>query len=98
VIAGGMRKGDIRHCFPDLSAAERDLGYRAQTDYDAGLAELAEWVARQQVDQDKVVEARRSWNAGVGRVRPILVTGGAGFIGSNLADRLAGPGPRRPDL
>ncbi|MBW3560836.1 MAG: nucleoside-diphosphate-sugar epimerase, partial [Proteobacteria bacterium] len=59
VIAGGMRKGDIRHCFPDLSAAERELGYRAQTNYDAGLAELAEWVARQQVDQDRVVEARK---------------------------------------
>jgi CDP-paratose 2-epimerase len=24
--------------------------------------------------------------------RPILITGGAGFIGSNLADRLAGEG------
>jgi dTDP-L-rhamnose 4-epimerase len=59
VIAGGMRKGDIRHCFPDLTAAERDLGYKAQTNYDAGLAELAEWVARQQVEQDRVVEARK---------------------------------------
>lgn len=57
-VAGGMRKGDIRHCFPDLAAAETELGYKAETDYEQGLAELAEWVARQQVE-DKVAEARR---------------------------------------
>ncbi|MDP8917162.1 MAG: NAD-dependent epimerase/dehydratase family protein, partial [Pseudomonadota bacterium] len=57
-IAGGMRKGDIRHCFPDLTAAETELGYKAVKNYEEGLAELAEWVARQQVE-DKVAEARK---------------------------------------
>lgn len=32
--------------------------------------------------------------SGAGDPRPVLVTGGAGFIGSNLADRLAGDGHR----
>src|SRR3954449_5513506 len=40
--------------------------------------------------------AGRARGEGAGRVtvdrRPILITGGAGFIGSNLADRLAGEG------
>ena len=30
--------------------------------------------------------------------RPVLVTGGAGFIGANLADRLAGLGHNVLDL
>ena len=63
IIAGGMRKGDIRHCFPDLTKAREELGYEAQTDYDAGLAELAEWVARQEAANDRVVEARRELEA-----------------------------------
>ena len=61
-IAGGMRKGDIRHCYPDLTKAETELGYRAQTDYDWGLAELAEWVGRQQAT-DRVAEARKELEA-----------------------------------
>ena len=58
LIKGGMRKGDIRHCVPDLTKAERELGYRAQTVYQDGLAELAEWVARQEAS-DKAAEARK---------------------------------------
>lgn len=57
-IAGKMRAGDIRHCIPDLTRAREDLGYHASEDFSAGLAELAEWVARQDAE-DRVVEARR---------------------------------------
>lgn len=38
------RVGDIRHCVGDPSAAERQLGFRAEVDMEAGLAELLEWV------------------------------------------------------
>jgi dTDP-L-rhamnose 4-epimerase len=56
-IAGKARAGDIRHCIPDLTKAETVLGYRAQEDFNDGLAELAEWVARQEAE-DRVTEAR----------------------------------------
>ena len=57
-FTGKMRAGDIRHCIPDLTKAREVLGYRPREDFGAGLAELAEWVARQEAE-DRVVEARR---------------------------------------
>jgi dTDP-L-rhamnose 4-epimerase len=57
-ITGKARAGDIRHCIPDLQKARRVLGFEARQDFGEGLAELAEWVARQQAE-DRVVEARR---------------------------------------
>jgi len=57
-IAGKARAGDIRHCVPDLAKARTVLGYEAQEDFSEGLAELAEWVARQEAE-DRVVEARK---------------------------------------
>jgi dTDP-L-rhamnose 4-epimerase len=57
-IAGKARAGDIRHCIPDLTKARETLGYAAQEDFSEGLAELAEWVARQEAE-DRVVEARK---------------------------------------
>ena len=57
-ITGKARAGDIRHCLPDLSKARRVLGYQPREDFSDGLAELAEWVARQEAE-DRVVEARR---------------------------------------
>jgi dTDP-L-rhamnose 4-epimerase len=57
-ITGKARAGDIRHCIPDLGKARNVLGFQAQEDFDQGLAELAEWVARQEA-KDRVAEARR---------------------------------------
>jgi dTDP-L-rhamnose 4-epimerase len=57
-LTGKARAGDIRHCIPDLTKARTVLGYEAQEDFDAGLLELAEWVARQEAE-DRVVEARK---------------------------------------
>ncbi len=61
-IAGKARAGDIRHCIPDIDKICEDLGYEPLADFRAGLAELAEWVARQQAD-DRVGEARRELEA-----------------------------------
>jgi dTDP-L-rhamnose 4-epimerase len=61
-ITGKARAGDIRHCIPDIGLAQQVLGYAARRDFTEGLAELAEWVARQQAE-DRVQEARRELEA-----------------------------------
>ena len=57
-ITGKSRVGDIRHCIPDIAHARNALGYAPAQDFRAGLAELAEWVARQEA-HDRVEAARR---------------------------------------
>lgn len=56
-ITGKARVGDIRHCFADVSKAERELGFRPRCDFGKGLTELAAWVARQKAI-DRGDEAR----------------------------------------
>ena len=47
-ITGKYRAGDIRHCWADTSMAETLLGFKAEIDLQAGVAELVEWVRQQQ--------------------------------------------------
>ena len=61
-IVGKARTGDIRHCFCDTTLAAETLGFHARQDFEQGLAELAEWVARQTAD-DRVAEARAELEA-----------------------------------
>ena len=61
-IVGKTRVGDIRHCFCDGTKAAEFLGFRAEKDFDEGLAELAEWVASQTAD-DRVDQARAELEA-----------------------------------
>jgi dTDP-L-rhamnose 4-epimerase len=46
-IAGKYRVGDIRHCFPDISLAERVLGYKPAVALEDGLVDLAAWLEGQ---------------------------------------------------
>jgi dTDP-L-rhamnose 4-epimerase len=55
-ISGKYRVGDIRHCFADLSRIRRALGYRPQVTLEAGLEELAQWLAGQRAS-DRVMQA-----------------------------------------
>lgn len=57
IIVGKARVGDIRHCFCDTSLAADRLGFAARQDFEAGLAELADWVA-QQTASDRVEQMR----------------------------------------
>jgi dTDP-L-rhamnose 4-epimerase len=46
-ITAKYRVGDIRHCYPDISAARGILKYEPQVTLEAGMLDLAEWLARQ---------------------------------------------------
>jgi dTDP-L-rhamnose 4-epimerase len=55
-ITGRYRAGDIRHCFADISAAGRLLGYEPQFRFGQGVRELVAWL-REQAAEDKVQHA-----------------------------------------
>jgi dTDP-L-rhamnose 4-epimerase len=59
VISGQYRAGDIRHCFADISLAQRVLGYQPQVNFDDGLAQLAEWLEGRVPVTPRAVEAQR---------------------------------------
>ncbi|MDB5594968.1 MAG: NAD-dependent epimerase/dehydratase [Hyphomicrobiales bacterium] len=56
-VVGKTRAGDIRHCFADISQAERVLGFTPKRDFADGLRELAVWVEEQEA-RDLVQQAR----------------------------------------
>jgi dTDP-L-rhamnose 4-epimerase len=62
-VTGEFRVGDIRHCFADVSLARETLGFEPQVSLDAGIAELADWLAGQtavdRVDEATAELARR---------------------------------------
>ena len=46
-ITTKCRVGDIRHCFPDISLAQKVLGYKARVSLEDGMRDLAQWLERQ---------------------------------------------------
>jgi dTDP-L-rhamnose 4-epimerase len=61
-VTGSYRVGDIRHCYADITAAERLLGYRPYVGLDEGLTELAAWLEQENAI-DRVSEARAELSA-----------------------------------
>jgi dTDP-L-rhamnose 4-epimerase len=53
---GKYRAGDIRHCFADISAISRLLGYRPRVRLKQGIQELVQWLKSQEAN-DRVAEA-----------------------------------------
>ncbi len=108
-----IRAGDIRHCFADIALARELLGVRAggrargrhgrarrvAADADRGgprrrarpTSCSAAGARAMRRDGDDAAPAR-------GSTGHSLVTGGAGFVGTNLASRLLDDGRRRPRL
>jgi dTDP-L-rhamnose 4-epimerase len=58
-LLGKYRRGDIRHCFADISKAQCLLGWQPSTTFHQGVPELVEWVQRQRDVRDGVDGA---WN------------------------------------
>jgi dTDP-L-rhamnose 4-epimerase len=50
VITQKYRSGDIRHCYADLTRAQKLLGYQPQVTHEEGFRELAAWLAGQEAD------------------------------------------------
>lgn len=55
-VTGKFRVGDIRHCWADPTRAEKLLGFSAGISLETGVAELIDWVSRQDAD-DRVDRA-----------------------------------------
>lgn len=51
-VGGEFRKGDIRHCFADISKAKRVLGWEPEISLTEGFKELVDWSANEEA-QDK---------------------------------------------
>ena len=54
-ITGKYRAGDIRHCFADISAARKVLGYAPRYRFADGISELVEWL-RSQTAEDMAAQ------------------------------------------
>jgi dTDP-L-rhamnose 4-epimerase len=52
------RAGDIRHCYADISRAERLLGFQPRVGFEAGMSALVEWLEGQHA-VDRVDDATR---------------------------------------
>jgi len=42
-ITGEFRKGDVRHCYADITKIQAKLGFRPETSFEQGVGELIEW-------------------------------------------------------
>ena len=58
-ISGNFRVGDIRENHADLSRIESAIGFRPQTSFDTGIRRFAEWVAGQDVTDDRYDDSIR---------------------------------------
>ena len=56
-ILDRCRVGDIRHCFADIAKLERDFGFRPSRDFEAGMAELIDWVAKARKPVDRTAQS-----------------------------------------
>jgi dTDP-L-rhamnose 4-epimerase len=58
-VVGKYRRGDIRHCFADISKAQHLLDWQPSRSFRQGVPELVEWVQTQRNVRDHVDSA---WN------------------------------------
>ena len=63
-IMNKYRVGDIRHCFADITKISKVFGFQPQRSFEAGMAELIQWVATAKTpvnrSQESLAELQRS--------------------------------------
>jgi dTDP-L-rhamnose 4-epimerase len=47
-VVGKYRRGDIRHCFADITKIRDRLGYTPQVSFEEGISDLVGWVREQE--------------------------------------------------
>jgi dTDP-L-rhamnose 4-epimerase len=62
-ITSKYRVGDIRHCFADIQRARSMIGFEPRVGLEAGMIELAQWLERQAVSEDRFDAAGRELTA-----------------------------------
>ncbi|HEY6251310.1 MAG TPA: NAD-dependent epimerase/dehydratase family protein [Candidatus Angelobacter sp.] len=60
-FTGKYRAGDIRHCFADISGAQKLLGYQPRFTFSEGVRDLVAWLRSQQ-PADRAAEATAQLN------------------------------------
>ena len=58
IITNKFRKGDVRHCYPDISRIKDKLGFSSKVSLEEGMKELIEW-AKQTEAIDRFDQAAR---------------------------------------
>jgi dTDP-L-rhamnose 4-epimerase len=57
-VVNRFRHGDIRHCYADIDAARKVLGYEPQVAFEEGMTELAGWIAEEAPPaEDRIAES-----------------------------------------
>jgi dTDP-L-rhamnose 4-epimerase len=63
-IMNKYRVGDIRHCFADITKISKVFGFQPRRSFEAGMAELIDWVATAKApinrSQESLAELQRS--------------------------------------
>ena len=52
-VSGNYRLGDIRHNYADISLARKILGFEPKWNFSDGIAQFANWVDQQEIQEDK---------------------------------------------
>ena len=46
-ISNQFRKGDIRHCYPNVKKAQKLLGFKSKTTLNLGLVDTLGWIVKE---------------------------------------------------